>query len=1062
MAGFRRPANVQVELFAAEPHLANPVAFGFDERGRVYVCETFRQGQGIEDNRGHSEWLDDDLAATNVADRLAFIQKHLGEKAIEYTRNDDRLRLLVDSDGDGRADNATVFANRFNTILSGTGAGVLARRRDVFYTCIPDLWRLRDEDGDGQADVRQSLHAGFGVRFAFRGHDMHGLCLGPDGRLYFSIGDRGYNVTTPEGRLVNPQSGAVLRCELDGSHLEVFAMGLRNPQELAFDDYGNLFTGDNNSDSGDKARWVYVIEGGDSGWRMEYQYLPDRGPWNREKLWHPFHDDQPAYLVPPVDNFADGPSGLAYYPGTGFGDDWQGRFFLADFRGTPSQSGIRSFRAKPKGAFFELTDADQPIWQILATDVDFGPDGGLYVSDWVDGWTGLNKGRIYRFLDPAQRDSAAVKGVRQLLAQGFAHRSLDELAELLAHADRRIRLEAQYALAEKQATASLAEAARSAENRFARLHGIWGLGQAARRSPDNEVLAPVAALLDDPDAEVRAQAAKTLGDVRFAAAAEKLVAHLQDDESRVRAFAAIALGRIGAKDAVSALVEMLAENDNRDPVLRHGGVMGLAGSSDAAAIVHATAKHPSKSVRLAAVVALRRLASPAISAFLRDPEEVVIVEAARAIHDLPIPEAAPELAALVGRNTQNESLLRRVLNANFRLGQPENAAAVARLAANNLAPKAMRLEALKMLQDWDKPSPKDRVLNFWRPLPERDPQIAAAAIRTELPGIFSGPVMVREYGARVAAKYGITEAAPLLRELLNDASQESAVRAAALEALAAFKDKDLRGVAETAIGDRDAALRAAGRHVLAQIDAKAALPLLETAIYDGELPERQGALADLAPMKGDEVEAILAQAMDNLLAGRIPEDTRLDVLLAAEGHRTPGVEEKLAKYEAGRKADDPLAAYRESLAGGDSERGRRIFFEKTEVSCVRCHEINDVGGKVGPELSKIGAEKNRDYLLEAVVAPSRTIAKGFETAVVATDEGRVHTGVVKQEDEALLRLVTAEGKLITIDKTTIEERRAGKSAMPEDLLKHLTRGDVRDLVEFLAGLKESVSAQTEE
>src|SRR4029453_4285013 len=178
-----------------------------------------------EDNRGHEHWLDDDLAAQTVEDRLAYIHKHLGDKARDYSKYDDRLRLLEDTDRDGRADKATVFADRFNGIVEGTLAGVLTRGDDVFLTCLPHLWRLRDKDGDGQADERTSLSYGYGVRFAFRGHDMHGLTIGPDGRPYFTIGDRGLNVTQGDRHFVNPESGAVMRCELDGSNLEMFARG---------------------------------------------------------------------------------------------------------------------------------------------------------------------------------------------------------------------------------------------------------------------------------------------------------------------------------------------------------------------------------------------------------------------------------------------------------------------------------------------------------------------------------------------------------------------------------------------------------------------------------------------------------------------------------------------------------------------------------------------------------------------------------------------------------------------------------------------------------------------
>ncbi|MCA9071028.1 MAG: PQQ-dependent sugar dehydrogenase, partial [Planctomycetaceae bacterium] len=247
--GFKIPEGMQGKLVAAEPDLANPVAFCIDAQGRFYICETFRQKKGVEDNRGHMNWLHDDLAAQTVEDRLAFFRKHLKAKVEDYAKEQDRIRLLTDTDGDGTIDQATIFADGFNNILDGTGAGVLAYRGNVYYTCIPDLWLLNDKDNDGKAEAKKSLAYGFGVRVAFRGHDMHGLTIGPDGRLYFSIGDRGLNVTTKEGKqLLYPDTGVVLRCELDGSNLEVFASGLRNPQELAFDDAGNLFTGDNNSD----------------------------------------------------------------------------------------------------------------------------------------------------------------------------------------------------------------------------------------------------------------------------------------------------------------------------------------------------------------------------------------------------------------------------------------------------------------------------------------------------------------------------------------------------------------------------------------------------------------------------------------------------------------------------------------------------------------------------------------------------------------------------------------------------------------------------------------------
>jgi quinoprotein glucose dehydrogenase len=110
---------------------------------------------------------------------------------------------------------------------------------------------------------------------------------------------------------------------------------------------------------------------------------------------------------------------------------------------------------------------------------------------------------------------------------------------------------------------------------------------------------------------------------------------------------------------------------------------------------------------------------------------------------------------------------------------------------------------------------------------------------------------------------------------------------------------------------------------------------------------------------------------------------------------------------------------------------------------------------VGPDLAGIGSKQNREYLLESIVDPNKQIAKGYETAVLTLTSGQVVTGIVKAETAKELQLMTVEGKLVTVPRDKIDERQSGKSAMPEDVIKSLSKTELRDLVEFLAGLKEA-------
>ncbi len=1065
MAGIRIPDGWQLQLYAAEPDIANVVAFDIDNRGRVFVCETFRQNHGVTDNRGHDEkWVLADLAAETVQDRIDYHKRLLGDAAVTYAQHDDRIRRLEDLDGDGKADRSDVVANGFNRIEEGTGAGVLVRGDDIYYTCIPKLWKFADKDGDGAADERVVLSDGYGVRVAFRGHDMHGLVMGPDGRIYFSIGDRGYHVTTDDGRvLANPNSGAVFRCELDGTGLEVFATGMRNPQELAFNDLGDLFSVDNNSDSGDMARIIHILQGGDSGWRMHYQYLPDRGPFNRERIWEPLHHEQPAYIVPPIANLTDGPSGLAYYPGTGFGDTLKDTFLICDFRGGPANSGIRSFKLESDGSFYKLAEDADPIWSVLATDVAFGPDGAIYISDWVDGWEGLGKGRIYRLIDPAHHNDPIVAEVKALLAGDLSSRTAEQLVGDLGHVDRRVRFEAQWELAGRGDAATLiAVAGDSDAPSLARLHAIWGADQIARLEPSERerVLAALRVLLEDDQANIRAAVAKSLGEQSDASSAGVLRDLLADKSSRVRYFAAMSLAALKDSSALAAIVELLAANENKDPAIRHAGISYLASSGDPN-VVAALSAHPSESVRRAAVVALRRLRSGELARFLKDPSPLVALEAARAIYDEPVPVAMNALAALIENVDGETELVRRVLNANYRLGTAEAATQLARYAGRISASPEMRIEALTMLANWTSPDPLDRVLHAYRPLPSRPMNDASEALSPQIESLLASQEIVREKAIEVAAILGINKIVPLLVQRVADVQLSPAVRANAIQALSRLdRVKAIAWSRQVKMSPATELLPAALK-VLAKYDSKKSLGKFIEATKSRSMEVRQLGWDILAKSEQPEALAAIVGGVQTYLSGELPSDVHLNVMEAAQGKLDDTLEQSLIEHGRACAEADSLSRWLVALDGGDAEAGRQLFFESTKLSCVRCHKVDRAGGEVGPNLTLIGKQKDRRYLLESICLPDAQIAKGFETTVIANDEGRVFTGIVKTKNDDYIELIEADGTLRRVMIDEIVARQEGKSSMPDDLVKLMSLRELRDLVAYLTTLQVDPRAEDE-
>lgn len=979
----------------AEPGMVrNPVAFTMDPWGNVYIAESDRAGQAVTDTRQleHLDGVEEDLLLRTVEDRRALIQKWIDQGAFapdHFTSTEDRVRLVRDTDDDGVADTATVFAGAFNDAVDGIGAGVLWRDGDVYFTCIPHLWRLRDDDNDGVAEHRESVSYGYGVRWCFYGHDLHGLVNGPDGRVYFSMGDRGFNVEGMEGQtFFGPDRGGVFRCWPDGSGLELFCVGLRNPQELAFDEFGNLFTGDNNCDSGDRARVVYCMEGSDSGWRQNVQSLPSRGPWNREHMWElltdPHDASRPAWCLPPIDHVGAGPSGLAYYPGTGENHAYDDTFLMVDFYG--SGSTVHSFRARAEGAGFRLTEKGEYYRGTTVTDIMWGPDSRLYLSDWGEGWGPNDKGNMFTVTNSTvhndARGAAEITEVQAILVADLADRATPELIGLMGHRDQRVRQASQYALAARGTgvtTEVAAVATDTGADLLQRVHAIWCLGQLARSTPGSADA--IGSLLNDPQEQIRLASCRTLGDLRLGAVSG-FRNSLADPSPAVRAAAAIALGKAGDDDAIPDILDALDANNDQDVYLRHGLAHGLALMTAPDALIDAV-QGRGRAARLGAVLALRSMGDPGVVPFMSDPDPGVATEAVRAVYDQYIPVGMPALAEKIGTGLtaplMAEPYLRRAVEANVYLGRFEDANRLAHFAANPDVPVNWRRLALERLRDWDQPRKREGVWGDWVDLPERPTDDARRAVLGSLEAIISGASgdsTLAELAEAVGTKYRLDIDVPSALATLTDSTRGESLRIVTLEQLASREPGALAGACQAVLAPDTGStpsLRMRARELLASADTAASVASYGAALASGELRERQHAVRQLAASADADAAAHLDALTEQLREGTLDATIGLEVFETTLAEGTTG---EPTVWEPDRPAafQTPLLA-----VGGDPARGREVFLHHEAAQCARCHTVRgeEAVGIAGPELTAVGSRAGRAQLVRSLVDPNAEVAAGY-------------------------------------------------------------------------------------
>ncbi len=1005
---FTVPPGFVVERVAGPPLVERPMMAGFDDRGRLFVCDSsgFNLLQG-------------------TSDVLVKNPPHA-------------IRMLEDRDGDGRFDRGTLFADKMTFPM-----GALWHDGALFAASAPSLWRLEDADGDGVADRRQE----FVTRFDFGGNgcDIHGPFPAPDGRIYWANCQRAFAIRRPDATVLKGKAAGVFRIRADGKDVELLcAGGFDNPVEVAFTAEGEAFATVNLFIGSPRPRAdaiIHCVEGG----LFPYQKLD--GSFKRTG------DLLPAM----IDLGWVAPAGLMRSRGVlsqELGAGYRDNLFSAQFN---TRRVVRHLLER-EGATFRGKTEDF----LVSTDPDFHPtdvledaDGSLLVVD-TGGWflrgcptSQIAKPAIQGAIYRVRRRGAPKVADPRGLSLKWDRLAAKELVALLDDPRWVVRDRAVDQLGRRRADAlpALKEAVAHAPTVRARRNAVWAL----TRIDDPEARAAVRSALSDNSGSVRLSATNSVGLWRDAQALDPLKKlAVADDMPAVRREAATALGRVGRGGAVPALLEAVGAGGDR--FLEHAQIYALIRIADRAATLKGLEGASPRLVRRrrAALLALDQMDNGNLTR-----EQVVpLLESADADLQraaltvvMARPAWADPVADLLGRwlaarelPEERRTILQAALLALCK--QPVIQEVVADALRGKTTTVAVRLLLLETMGQ----APVEKLPPSW-----------AAQLRSALEA--SDEPVLRQAVATVRSRNetGFDEA---LVRLGKDAQQPAEVRLAALGAVAPRLGKPGPAVFDYLGSQLDANLPALTRlapasalsHLRLDDAQLASLADAVTAAGAVELPYLLAAFErSRSPVVGKKLVTALGRAPGQKALSpealrRALQEYPADVRAAAEP-----LLRRLQPDAARQKARlDELEAV---LSGGNKAQGRTIFFG-ARAACAGCHTVASVGGKIGADLSKIGGIRTPRDLLESIVFPSASIVRGYEAYVITTEGGRSYNGILGRDTPEAVTLIATDRTEVRIPRSAIEEMQPSPvSIMPQGLETQLSRQELSDLVAFLASLK---------
>jgi putative membrane-bound dehydrogenase-like protein len=1026
------PEGFTVDLVAAEPVVSNPCAMAFDRQGRLFVA----QGQ---------QW-----------------------RGPTPETPGDRVDILIDDNGDGVADGTKTFARGFNCIQS-----IAFRGDELWIANAPDLTVVRDLNGDDVADEYVRLYTGLGNLE----HSLHGLNFGPDGKLYMSKGNsKGYNTLEqlapkpfrelwglpdpagapdiPEPVVFNQenyqrnyhtpqddwgQSGGILRCDRDGSNLEIVSRGFRNPWDISFDDGFNWLGTDNDQTEGDKI--FAPFQGAHFGWGH---------PWS-------FHWTGESHLpsVPASATLFEGSgTGVIHYHAQQFPEKYRDLFFVNDWM----RREIYAFRPEWVGALMKCEDAFPSVFahadggRTLAessgrvfepTDIEVGPDESLYVLSWGHGYGGtiengkqVDLGRVYRI---RYTGNPLLKWESDHRQKPIAEWTFDQLLADLGSSIPGWRIDAQDEFLQRETESSNYLQLKLQDPDLPQATRTWILWTLGRMSDDSQIDRQLMNIVTSPLVTLsdRIQAIRILAHrVRNYDTIQKLpvglVKMLEDSQTRLRHAVVLAIQQANQTEWMPSLLTLAAREEDRITFYSAWQAMRLLGTVEQR---HTWLRDDRAGVRLAALLGLFHegaIAPELASPFRSDKDSRV----AQMVNDWfektgsgsPLVEFSPppgeyhESVQLTLKSNVPGAFLTYTLDGSQpTLTSPrvQGPVVVSENTTINVSLNRGTTGSSQVVtaQYAIKRLPPYRHSVYLKDVKTRSPRKPnPSAYEFDWTGLAVGK---RHYTDR---DYSITQVPielkglPFLRVANNDD------RSRGYQWLGFYSEEDvdvLVGVDERInaplkwmkIGQPE------GFH---QTDLKVVTTDPTFRIYRKSFPAGQIVL-------GGNTNHIDDSGRGNYMV-------IFDRKFLSPSDQAVTVEEVLAKMPTANPA-----------------RGRELFLHPQGAGCIKCHQMEGYGSKFAPDLTDLGSRARKpEIIIKSILDPSAAITEGFAQQTIVTNEGKTYSGAIIEESGLSLTLITPKAEPIEIRKTEIEERIGSKlSPMPAGFDKLMSAQQIADMTAWL-------------